>query len=1184
MENRLLIPSKEHYEPDGESIGGQFFTHYILKNTERVTSASTWFFYYDQFGVQARPVDGCEEETIGAFEADTLHPKSRLLGCVDCELNGTDYILTLVKSPDGSQQFFLVDPLSLHQTALPFDLGTESITNFATTKIYNDTFRYIIYGQGSFFCIGGIEAEHQTFTELIKSPTSSNSKVTCVYCYVGKEPLFFIGTSRGVVEVWKLGQNFELAFLSKIATPHPAPINSIAFDDAKDPFQKNGLLVIGQNEAEKLITAFTVHNCTQYTLIHQNWSQDIHGTLSILKLARQSDGHNIFMAFQNENGTTDVRVLFWGPNNTQSELLTVPLEFTALDIEPFGSSLAMHILSFGQLTTYFGPTLNITNNIQALDFHINQFAYTPPKRHSIVERRSQDGLLLDLLLGLLGFQPKLVYPPQDIHQLNQFVRMLSSNVELLTKHCIIYYLLKDISQEDAKKYAYTNAMPQSFVLAMDGFWCFDNGQFKQGAHILMDASVDVDWAVQIVSTLCKHQLYDEAFQFVHIKKPHISNDALIPVMTTLAKKDFHLALQLHRRSEKPLFEKLLEECFQPIRQDYIYQLLGTKLNKQEEDILRSFCLSRDEKMIDFLLLYLTQQNRYAQVVELYNVYLKHRSDPTRLALIENIKSLLPPVQRSMFELEVEQKIEIKEPTMLSQIPAVRDTSDEKAILKALAENQIQEIDSANLSFIQHQTADSFEMIVDDPKTPPRTYSPEKQSPFLNPPLIEQRPVIPIASSPSPAKKLQTERDFNMSQIQPDELEESMIEEDARLESILDQPNQSFQQVSFQRTPQKLVLEEVMDEDLESVLDSVQPQISEQQASTIAETSENVENSQVAQVEEQVDPFVIETTEPPTPAPVQPRFVPFVTQRHMVEDSLDLSSIAQQSIQQSLAEETQEYAESAQPSMVVESVQQSFVSESRQQSFVTESRQKSFVTESVEQSFVTESNRTSVVEPKETYVRSISERTRRKLNGPPKDLGRQVESKTPKRTLRKTKSTADAGKTDEEAAERKSLRKTPARMSRTQSAESIPDEQRRITRAMSVEPEARKKTRFSQEPEARKKESVLSDLNDNSQDKPVPERRSTRMQSQEPERRSTRTVSQEPQRPKTPRAQSQEAGEHNLRSRTSIKSLKPEPPTTPTPMRKTQKRTLNPPPKSLRKDASLANPPSGMTTRSRRAQE
>ncbi|RIB06254.1 nuclear pore complex assembly-domain-containing protein [Gigaspora rosea] len=136
------------------------------------------------------------------------------------------------------------------------------------------------------------------------------------------------------------------------------------------------------------------------------------------------------------------------------------------------------------------------------------------------KRNQMDGeLIFDMLLRFVNIDPSS-YPPLDIEALKiLFDEILKSNdIDMLRKHCLIYYLLKDWQAYSKKhqKYAARYLIPPNFLCLMDGYWALDHWQFAEAIRFLTEPTVTVDWDIKVMRVLLNHVGPHDALKYANL--------------------------------------------------------------------------------------------------------------------------------------------------------------------------------------------------------------------------------------------------------------------------------------------------------------------------------------------------------------------------------------------------------------------------------------------------------------------------------------------------------------------------------------------------------------------------------------------------------------------------------------------------------------------------------------------
>lgn len=193
-------------------------------------------------------------------------------------------------------------------------------------------------------------------------------------------------------------------------------------------------------------------------------------------------------------------------------------------------------------------------------------------------------LLFDQLLGLIGLDATF-YPPSSQQHLEQlYDTIMNAPMDLLHRHCFVYYLLKDFNNGIEKKYAIEYTLPDGFVKAIEGLWIFDSGNYIQSIRLFCDVGVDVDWVDLILATLIGKKLWALAMQFVTAKG--VSNwKSPNLVMDVYAHTDFHTALKFYRMHKSVLGQESLLTLFENAKDA---ELMQTWFEKDEELVLERY--------------------------------------------------------------------------------------------------------------------------------------------------------------------------------------------------------------------------------------------------------------------------------------------------------------------------------------------------------------------------------------------------------------------------------------------------------------------------------------------------------------------------------------------------------------------------------------------------------------------
>ncbi|KAJ3090792.1 hypothetical protein HK102_002655 [Quaeritorhiza haematococci] len=363
-----------------------------------------------------------------------------------------------------------------------------------------------------------------------------------------------------------------------------------------------------------------------------------------------------------------------------------------LDLASVGDSLECSLLYLNKMASFVGLMAPISDPVgfpneprfeEWFSRQPNIFPYKTKVRESIRKMRSRmdNELFFDKLLSICGVDAAASYPPDDVNKLEQlFKAIFASGLDILKKHCFIYYLLKDWKNSRASDYAAAYLLPSHFRLLVNGYWALDHGMFDEALACLCDPSVEVDWSGKVVKTLCTNNRYKDALRFVHAASPPLQTAEDVNYRMKVLLSNGHLmdAFLFQRRHNcggpkgLDLLKRLLNACFFPPREDFINDLLKFPFNATEDAFLSSYCRSRvaDEPLCaDFLVMYYIAHARYVEAIKCHEEFRQIKPHPRnganstveaarslqrRSDIVANLKLLLPGVQRQALQLEMEE--------------------------------------------------------------------------------------------------------------------------------------------------------------------------------------------------------------------------------------------------------------------------------------------------------------------------------------------------------------------------------------------------------------------------------------------------------------------------------------------------------------------------------------------------
>jgi len=358
---------------------------------------------------------------------------------------------------------------------------------------------------------------------------------------------------------------------------------------------------------------------------------------------------------------------------------TTAVSLRILGLNSYSSGICCDIL---YLTKYVGYTdddyiqttgLKIPRSSIPQELKNAPSLYTDEQRKSIniVRKRMSDSkLFIDLLLETMDIVYK--YPFNTYEDLKELQNQLFKNDTYnLTGHCIIYYILKDLNC-DYEEYARQWSILPHYLIAINGYWALDHQNIKEAFNYLWNPLIEIDWPEKIIQLLYDEKYYNEACRFIQITKTSITSEVGIELQMKLYLKTNILDAFLFQRKYSyfkredgsNLFTFFLEYCFEDEipNSTLINKIRKFPYNKTEEEQLIKYMRKSDKKLCkDFLLMYYIYHGKYIEAIKLHEenklngclVMDIHQEE--REALIQNLKLLLPKVQRSMLEIESEGK-------------------------------------------------------------------------------------------------------------------------------------------------------------------------------------------------------------------------------------------------------------------------------------------------------------------------------------------------------------------------------------------------------------------------------------------------------------------------------------------------------------------------------------------------
>ncbi|KAF1362502.1 hypothetical protein EJ07DRAFT_153404 [Lizonia empirigonia] len=229
------------------------------------------------------------------------------------------------------------------------------------------------------------------------------------------------------------------------------------------------------------------------------------------------------------------------------------------------------------------------------------------------------------LLDLLKIKGRKAYPPKTPQQLRGLHQcIVSSETTLHNKHCLIFYLLKDLSpqhhedDELATAFGRDVHLEKRFWTFIEGLWSLDHLEFANAVGNLTHPSIIPTFPDEIMLTLLKGR---EKLNRVHVQKGEQDevlplayyNCVKPPLEDQTVRNEFAKYLSnrnvtetyywIHTRPEyeqKPLLEILIEQTLEKSawnngigeevypREDKAMEFVSLPFNDEEEDFIEKF--------------------------------------------------------------------------------------------------------------------------------------------------------------------------------------------------------------------------------------------------------------------------------------------------------------------------------------------------------------------------------------------------------------------------------------------------------------------------------------------------------------------------------------------------------------------------------------------------------------------
>jgi hypothetical protein len=568
----------------------------------------------------------------------------------------------------------------------------------------------------------------------VNSPTIT---ALCLYTEQNWDYLIsFVGTDRGMVEIWKVGMN-GATYLSKISTK--GYVSHLFCDSASPLLNNHKSLFVGHGDKStnnRNVPLFELYNIGErFTMISVQErlrceGEYESGKLSAVAYTKNESGYMLYTIYEQFESGNSEHVMLLDMFSTKSSR-RIRREFFAVqeyglirDIAPSRFSHHFDVLLGVRAGKYLCaddiPKESLDHNGPLLPMFeiwfgddLNLFPFTQNKIVNLQSMRGKLGgiLLVDKLFGL--FQPlPITFPPSNPSGLRQLFDAVCEKEDqsAMMKYCVLYYLLLFYSDARAEKFIQEFGLSKPFVYAVNGFWALDNGNFSDAVRCLSDPSVNLEdapdvkfgWNEKILESFLLNDRMDEALRFIHTTcLGHWSENIVSLILRVLCKANVFEAIRFQRRfagrSAVSYLETLFDHVFLPSPDSKCANsLLGASLIPFEEKCLVNYCeSSRSEFCHEFLVAFYVQQGRYTEALQVNERLCKKTVNPEKIRLMHDISAMLPPVIQKVFNINLEMptkpKSSLVPDSTLSQSSLLRGKrATEHDVIAALRDNYVEE--------------------------------------------------------------------------------------------------------------------------------------------------------------------------------------------------------------------------------------------------------------------------------------------------------------------------------------------------------------------------------------------------------------------------------------------------------------------------------------------------------------
>ncbi|KAK9453940.1 nuclear pore complex assembly-domain-containing protein [Dipodascopsis uninucleata] len=247
-------------------------------------------------------------------------------------------------------------------------------------------------------------------------------------------------------------------------------------------------------------------------------------------------------------------------------------------------------------------------------FPENRFPYSAQFRNHLQEQRSklEGRLFFDVLSSMIASVHNVqnLYPPRDLKDLHDlYLEIANSQSDILKKHCLLYYILKDYDLRTADDYASDTLIPEGHRMLIDGVYALDRFMFSDAFNYLTHPTCHLQLTEKVLWTLAEYSNNESNYivRYVQTTQAPLTSDvSIILYLISLARVSLTSALlflrstSLSKRSN--YYRRFYEYVTNSGNGENAYTLANLPLNKEEEMLLITYLRSlTDQKAKNILI-------------------------------------------------------------------------------------------------------------------------------------------------------------------------------------------------------------------------------------------------------------------------------------------------------------------------------------------------------------------------------------------------------------------------------------------------------------------------------------------------------------------------------------------------------------------------------------------------------